>query len=95
MEKEIEEEGDGCLSRDDLISFVTEEMADPKERQRVQDHLQRCGLCREETTEIEGLINRDLAEELADCYHQVDLAKIEVPKDFLDKFFRKKSSFEG
>lgn len=94
MEKEIEAEGDGCISRDDLISLVTEERADRKERQRVRDHLQRCGLCREEATEIEGFINRDPAEELADCYLQVDLAEIEVPEDFLDRFFRKKPSFE-
>jgi hypothetical protein len=89
MERETEEEGDGCICRDSLISFVTKEMADRKERQRVQDHLQQCGLCQEEVTEIEDLINRDPAEEVADCYRQVDLAEIEVPEDFLDKFFHK------
>lgn len=94
MEKEIEAEGDGCVSRDDLISLVTEERTDRKERLRVRDHLQGCDSCREETREMEGFTSRDLAEELADCYHQVDLAEIEVPEDFLDRFFRKKPSFE-
>lgn len=92
MEDGIKEERDGCIPKDDLISLVTEEMTDSKERQRVQDHLQWCSLCQEEAREIGDFMNRDLSEEIAECYRHVDLAKIVVPKDFLEKLFPRKPS---
>lgn len=95
MEDGIKEESDECISKDDLISFVTEKMTDRKKRQKVRDHLQWCIYARRRPERWRNSMNRNLSEEIADCYRRIDLAEIEVPKDFLEKFFPRKLKGKG